>query len=194
MGEWKPLLPLVLPAGKGQAPVHTTIVGAAVGAALASGLVGRVLLVTGFRGDELEALFSAEPRVEPVRNPAWELGMLGSIQKALPLVKSGCFFCLNADMPFVDPGSFARLAEAMLAEAVPAGREAAVFASHEGLSGHPVLVPSAWIREILLLDPGARMKSYLESRPHFSVECGPGSLLDLDTRECYEAFRAGGAG
>jgi molybdenum cofactor cytidylyltransferase len=156
-----------------------------VGAALEGGC-RRVLLVVGFRGEELVRLFRAEPRVLPVWNRGWEKGMLGSIQEALPSVEGGAFFSLNADMPAVDPSSFGRL-EAASREA---GGEAACFAAHGGAAGHPVLIPSAWIKEILGLAPGSRMKAFLAGKPSLLVECGPGSLLDLDTPGAYEAYLA----
>ncbi len=198
MGSWKPLLPW------GAA----TLVEAAVGSALAAGL--RVLLVVGHRGREISALFAGRERVVVVDNPDWERGMLGSIQKALPFVASEAFFCANADMPLIGPEDYRALAAAWEAAALlasargVAAREAseaespergglALFASHRGKAGHPVLLPRAWSADILALGPGERLRPFLFARTHRLIERGPGALLDLDTPEDYERNR-GAAG
>lgn len=173
MGAWKPLLPW-----RG-----ASLVEACVGAAL--GACSRVLLVGGERLAELASLFRGEPRVLVVANPAWALGMLGSLQRALPLVEGGAFFCANADMPLIEPADYETL-EARYAILEASGAPAAVFAAHGGEAGHPVLVPSSYIAEILLLPPGGRMKSFLSGKPSCLVERGPGVLADLDTPDDYE--------
>lgn len=186
MGAWKPLLPW----GEG------SVVEAAVGAAL--GACPRVLLVAGFRAEGLEALFRGEPRVLVLRNPGWELGMLGSIQRALPEVRGEAFFCANADMPLLAPADYEALAERRASLAARgrgeggAASEAAVFAAAaDGTgrlrAGHPVLVPAAWIAEVLGLPPGDRMQRFLAGRPSLLVERGPAALADIDTPGDYEA-------
>jgi molybdenum cofactor cytidylyltransferase len=184
MGAWKPLLPFA------SSTIAETTVGLACGALIGRGpdrASIRAILVTGYRGEELAARFAGKVGVLVVENRGWEGGQLGSIQKALPLVKGDFFFCLNADMPRLDPASFGRLWEAR-------APGLAVFASHEGVAGHPVLIPTAWTAVILKLPPSGRMRAFLEARPHSLVECGPGALADLDTREDYEGALAGGGG
>ncbi|MBL8967467.1 MAG: NTP transferase domain-containing protein [Spirochaetaceae bacterium] len=190
MGAWKPLLPW------GRA----TLVEAAVGGALAAGL--RVLLVVGHRGREISGLFAGREGVVIVENPDWERGMLGSIQKALPLVESEAFFCANADMPGIAAGDYLALAATWEASgrAAPSRDDPArdrggiaLFASHQGTAGHPVLLPRAWSADILTLGPGERLRPFLFSRTHRLIERGPGALMDLDTPEDYERCR-GAAG
>jgi len=127
-----------------------------------------------------------------VENPAWEEGMLGSIQAALPLVRGPAFFEMNADMPLVAGSAYLLLA-AERARRLDAGcTEAALFASSSGRPGHPVLVPSAWIPAILDLPRGGRLKTYLDGKPCGLVETGSDAVLaDIDTPAEYEGLFRG---
>ena len=49
-----------------------------------------------------------------------------------------------------------------------------------------MLLPSAWIPEILSLDPRGQMREFLSEKPVTLVETGPGALRDIDTLEDYE--------
>ncbi len=188
-----PALKPLLPFG------DSTLVETAVGAARAAG--ARVILVLGRGAKELAAHFEAEARGADlaggglllVENPAWEEGMVGSIKAALPSVVGEAFFIAHADMPFVSPESYRALAAAWGRRAASCGEGAAAIASHEGREGHPVLLPSAWIPEILRLEAGERFKPFLAGRPRLLVEAGPGSLRDIDTPGEYrDALRARG--
>jgi molybdenum cofactor cytidylyltransferase len=186
MGALKPLLPFG----------GCTLVETAVGSALGAGC--RVLLVVGYRGEEVAARFEAGPwpakaaggRLVIVGNERWAEGALGSIQAALQRVEGEAFFVAHADMPFVEGGDYRALAEARESLA-PAARGIALFASSRALRGHPVLLPSAWIPEILELSPGGALRDFLSGRPRFLVERGQGALFDVDTPEDYERALSG---
>jgi CTP:molybdopterin cytidylyltransferase MocA len=188
-GGFKPLLPFMASPMGG-----TTLVETAVLAARGSG--AKVILVVGNRGSEVTALFDA-PRYREecaealliLENPAWERGMIGSIQAALPQVRGGAFFVAHADMPFVRPDDYRALAARL--EGRHGAGETAVMASHGGEWGHPVLLPAAWIPEILALAPGDRLRPFVAARAHECVETGAGAMRDIDTPEDYAAALAG---
>ncbi|HTX71193.1 MAG TPA: NTP transferase domain-containing protein [Rectinemataceae bacterium] len=195
MGSFKPLLPF----GPG------TLVELTVGVALDAGC--RVILIVGYRGSEIRRLFDGRKDVLVVENPEWARGMLGSIQTGLGSVVTGHFFTIPADMPLVTPAVYGRLREALEAgraeEAATAGMGGApgaapgvaasagavsYFAASSGRAGHPVLIPSAWIPDILHLPPSARMRDFLETRPHRLVEAFTDAVLsDMDRPAEYEA-------
>jgi CTP:molybdopterin cytidylyltransferase MocA len=170
----KPLMPFAL----------STMIETAVAAALGAGC--RAFIVVGNRASEVAAPFEAEsyrgPRDEGrllvVANPRWEEGLLGSIQSALPFLAGEAFFLAHADMPFVASEAYRALAKAF-------GPTTAIVASHGGVRGHPVLLPTAWIPEILALDIKGRLRDYIAGKPIFLVETGPGALRDIDTPEEY---------
>jgi molybdenum cofactor cytidylyltransferase len=198
-GSFKPLLPFR----------DSTLVECAAAAAL--GADCRLLLVVGYRGDEVAALFQApryreareeEGRLLIVRNPGWERGLLGSIQAALSLVRSEAFFIALADMPFLRPEDYAALASARDSPSSAAGDcpsgDRAYFASCGGRRGHPVLLPSAWIPAIAALSPeagipdaglggpDAGLRGFLRDRASELVEIGEAALRDIDSPGDYE--------
>ena len=87
MGRWKPVLPFS----------GSTIVQTVVASALRAG--ARVILVTGYRAEELVPLFGADPRVELVHNPRWSDGMFSSVQAGVARVRSRRFFVTLGDKP-----------------------------------------------------------------------------------------------
>jgi molybdenum cofactor cytidylyltransferase len=189
MGAWKPLLPF-RPLDPSSEPMPwATIAGRVAATALSAGC--RVILVVGHRGGELARAFSGLSGILVVENPLWEKGMLGSIQRALPLVRGEAFFVVPADMPLVPASAYRLLAEARAARGAGLP-EAAFFAAFEGRAGHPVLLPSAWIEDIRALDPRGRMRDFLQDREVFLVEaCREGILSDIDTPEEYAAAGSG---
>ena len=182
MGDWKPLLPF------GKSTIVETTVEAALAAPVEGGI--RVLLVAGYRGDELRGRFEGRSGVVIVDNPRWEAGMLGSIQAALPFVASERFFILHADMPLVPSSAFGVLDETGRSGRSGRGDKAAgvpLFASFGGEAGHPVLLPSTLIDDILGLDPSGRLRPFLLERGGRLVDCGTRAVLaDLDSRLDYE--------
>jgi CTP:molybdopterin cytidylyltransferase MocA len=196
-GGFKPLLPFG----------GSTLVEAAAAAALGAGC--RLILVVGHRGDEVAALFSAERyreareagRIVAVRNARWEDGLLGSIQSALPLVRSEAYFIAHADMPFLRPEDYRALAEARARAADRVGAasaadkvgaanalagEIAFVASCGGRRGHPVLLPASWAAEMSALPKADGLKAYLAGKSCELVEIGSAALCDIDTPGDYE--------
>ena len=97
MGKWK----MMMPWGEG------TILDSALASALA--FCDRVVLVTGFRGDELAACYRDHPGVEVVFNPQYQDGMFSSIQCGVGHIRASRFFLALGDMPEVTPGVYRRL-------------------------------------------------------------------------------------
>jgi molybdenum cofactor cytidylyltransferase len=166
MGSWKLMLPYQ---GK-------TIVEHSVANALK--FCSRVLLVTGYRGDELKALFSGQSRVDLVSNLQYEDGMVSSIKKGVEQVKTEYFFITHADMPCIEPEIFSGLWQARY--------YGAVFPGTEGRAGHPVLLSGA-IKEAILMDTESpSVKKILEGFKHkyLGLE-NPSICFDVDTVQGY---------
>jgi molybdenum cofactor cytidylyltransferase len=144
MGAWKPVLPF------GDSTIVQTVVAAALGAC------ARVILVTGFRGAELAALFRSEPRILIVDNPDWLLGMFSSVQRGLAHVATPRFFVSLGDMPWIGPEVY----QALLG-ADPSPVVAPVFG---GFRGHPVLFDAAVRDAALRADPETGSMKEIASR------------------------------
>lgn len=170
MGNWKPLLFFE----------GSTIIQTVVRVALAA--CARVILVAGYRGQELSALFGAEPRVTLVTNPDWEMGMFSSIQRGAGSVDTDRFFVVLGDKPFVRPDIYAFLLQAPPADAV--------FPVFEGERGHPVLLSRAARDAVLAADPkAASMPRILSSFTVAELPWKDDSILrDIDTPEQYAAL------
>lgn len=214
MGEWKLSLPwfspsqisvdsgvyygeaqqLIFPLGQSQ---ESWLVDAAVFSALASGC--RVILVAGFRGEELEKRFAGWPNVRIVRNEGWDRGMVSSIQAGLPYVQSHWFFVAHADMPLIDSSWYQLLAEQSLMRA----RDAAIAVrpvyyptlKHESPScpveqesqpGHPVLFSQSAIPLIQAAPEGDSLKPVLKQCTVFTIDTKDRAVIhDVDTMEAY---------
>jgi len=170
MGGFKPLLRF------GGSTIIETVVGNALAAC------ARVLLVTGYRAEEVERLFSEERRVIPVRHAGWETGMFSSIQRAVALAGADRFFVTPGDMPFIGPAVY----RALLAS-VPAQ---AVFPVFNGTRGHPVLFSEGMREAVRNADPATgRMKDIARGFDCREVEWPDASILrDIDTKEQYETW------
>ena len=186
MGEWK----LLLPWGK------STIVERVVANALEADL--EVLVVAGFRGDELHALLDGRPGVRVVDNPDWREGMLGSILSALDLVRGEAFFVTPADMPMIGPGLYRLLMEEARRggnpeAATPRSLEhdgVAYFAACGGVPGHPVLIPRKRVPAMKALDRGGKLRAFLMQGTWRLVETGEAAVhADIDCPADFEAAR-----
>ena len=168
MGAWKPTLPF------GSANIIGTVVDSALRAC------ARVILVTGYRGGELAALFSGEKRVTVVENPGWELGMFSSIRCGAARVTTERFFVALGDMPWIPSQAYGCLLQGPEADAV--------FPVFNGRRGHPVLFSRRIIPAVLAADP--RSGSMREITAGFSAAELPWEddsiLRDIDTMEDYQ--------
>jgi molybdenum cofactor cytidylyltransferase len=133
MGKWKPVLPF------GDTTIIRTVVTAALEAC------SRVILVTGFRGAELAAMFRGDTRVIPVENPAWQLGMFSSIRSGAAFVRTPKFFVMLGDMPWVSASVYTALLAAPEADVI--------FPVSGGQRGHPVLFKEKVREAITSADP-----------------------------------------
>ena len=163
MGQWKPVLPFD----------GSTIVQTVVAAALQ--VCTRVVLVTGFRGPELAALFESDPRVLLVQNEAWQTGMFSSIRAGSLHVRTPRFFVTLGDMPWIVPAVY----EALLR------RESGdvIFAMHGGTRGHPVLFRDSVRPAIAAADPATgSMREIVKSFRISELAWPDRSVLrDIDT-------------
>jgi molybdenum cofactor cytidylyltransferase len=168
MGDWKPLLPF-----RGRSIVETVV-------ATALRACARVILVTGYRGDELARLFADEPRVAIIHNPAWEAGMFSSQQKGIAAVRTARFFITPADMPLISADAYGALLAAAPADAV--------FPVYGGRRGHPVLFTRQVGEAALREDPSAgRMRDVAGRFRCREIEWTDDSIQrDIDTRENYK--------
>lgn len=152
-----------------------------VAAALAA-QPARVVVVTGHRAPEIEAVLSGLP-AEIVRNPLYADGMSTSLGIGLDAAGPDCPGVLVhlADMPGVTAADLRKL----MAAFAEAGGNAIVRAVSEGKRGNPVVLPRATFAAIRRLtgDVGARQIIETSGLDIVDVEIGAAAHLDVDTPE-----------
>lgn len=168
MGKWK----LVMPWGTG------TILDSALESALS--FCDRVILVTGFRGDELAAYYQAHPAIDVIHHSAYRAGMFSSIQHGVAAVRAGHFFIALGDMPEVTPDVYGALWQHR-------SRESCVIPRYDRGKGHPVLLPARAIPMITNAAEGTTLKDIIGQMPtRIAPVSGPGIHWDVDTPEQYQ--------
>ena len=167
MGGWKLLLPL-----KGKTLIECTVDGALE-------VCGRVVLVTGYRAEDLERLFYGKKHVKLVRNPEYGRGMFSSIRAGTEEVCTERFFIALGDMPLVEKEVYIEL---LRYKDMPA-----VIPKYRGKKGHPLLLKRE-VRDIILrLGPDRTMRDALAFVATLAVPVESRNvLLDIDEQEDYE--------
>lgn len=142
----------------------------------------RLLVVTGFRHERVEALLAPFPQAEAVYNPEFGRGMFSSVRAGVARVAARRFFFTPGDCPAFGSGVCEKLLAVRAEVAVP------VFG---GRRGHPVLLEGACAAEILREPPDSNLRLYLRKKDCVFVETGnEGILRDVDTMEDYDALRS----
>lgn len=175
MGEFKPLLPF-----RGKTLIENTI------DSILSGGAHQVVVVTGYRAEELEPILEERygDRVVIVRNADFtSTDMLHSIRvgcRAMP--ECGAFFLLPGDMPVVGENTFRRVLTQR------DGTLSVIFPTLDGYRKHPPLVDSRLIPQILDFSGDGGLRRFWTEQESIirtvSVD-DAGVWVDLDTREDY---------
>ncbi len=168
MGKWK----MMLPWDEG------TILDSALDSALA--FCDRVVLVTGFRGDELAAYYADHPAIEVVYNPDYPAGMFSSIRCGVNHVRAPHFFLALGDMPEVTGAVYRALWDSKAPDicCIP------VYAQGKG---HPVLLPERAIALIRNAQEESTLKEVIGQMPVRRVPVNEqGVHWDLDTPLQYQ--------
>jgi CTP:molybdopterin cytidylyltransferase MocA len=173
MGAFKPLLPF------GPDTVIERII-----ATVRNAGVETLRVVVGWQADLLIPVLERSG-VPWVKNERFEEGMYASIQAGVGSLPAGvnAFFLLPGDMPMVRAATLSRLIAAW--DQRPGG---ILYPCYEGRRGHPPLIASSYIPEILRETPPGGLRTLLARHAQIArdIECAdPGILVDLDTREEY---------
>ncbi|WP_039057637.1 CTP--molybdopterin cytidylyltransferase [Enterobacter sp. Bisph1] len=168
MGKWK----MMMPWGAG------TILDSALDSALA--FCDRVVLVTGFRGDELAAYYQHHPAIKVVHNPNYQAGMFSSIQYGVSHIRAERFFLALGDMPEVTGDVYRTLWAC-------SGRDTCFIPVYQQGKGHPILLPQSAIALIHNAPPGATLRDVIKQIATCAVPVTEqGIHWDVDTPLQYQ--------
>ncbi len=153
-----------------------------------------LIVVTGSTPDLIRTALADFDDIHFVHNPDWAQGMASSAVAGISAL-SGLeefssselpgFFLHHADMPFVLPAVYERLAgEALRLTLTQSHR--AVLPAFRGMHGHPVYFPRSFIPKIRKIPGGESLKSVLSAGEFILVETGRESVIDdCDTPEDF---------
>ncbi|AXW88407.1 CTP--molybdopterin cytidylyltransferase [Lonsdalea britannica] len=167
MGQWKMMLPWE----------NGTVLDGALGAALS--FCDRVVLVTGFRGTELNWRYGGHSRITLRHNEGFTQGMFSSIRCGVEAIDEGYFFLALGDMPAVSGAVY---------RALWRQRDATCLVpEYAHGKGHPVLLPPAMREAVLAADDETSMKTLIARHGQRRVPVADGAIhWDMDTPEQYQ--------
>ena len=166
MGQWK----MMLPWGEG------TVLDGALAGALS--FCDRVVLVTGFRGADLQARYAANARITLRHNQDFTAGMFSSIRCGAQAVGDGHFFLALGDMPAVSGGVYRALWRER--------DDNCLIPEFAQGKGHPVLLPPAMRHQVLAARQDGSLKTLIARHGLRRVPVAENAIhWDLDTPEQY---------
>jgi len=152
--------------------------------------VGDLVVVTGCYREDVE-LESACCGIRTVFNEHFEKGMFSSIQTGTAAIsrETDAFFLLPVDIPLIRPATYTALRVAFLKNK----NTAVVIPSFRGRTGHPPLISSELIPEILEWsgDGGLRAVLARHQKETLILEVpDEGTVMEMDTPKEFEALRS----
>ncbi len=170
MHQWKMLLPYQ----------HKTILEICIDNALS--FCSKVILVVGYRADELKSYFSERPNIEVVENSHYKDGLMSSIQCGMQYVRAPFFFICHGDMPCISTDIYENLWRNR-------DNKKVIFPGTKKLTGHPVLMPKKIIKVV-------NDDSRITSMKRISFQFGATFLQltnneihqDIDNEEDYKRY------
>jgi uncharacterized domain HDIG len=174
MKRFKPLLPLG----------GSTVLEQAVRSFLNRGIKD-IRVVVGHRGNELFPVLD-RLGVQTIVNTNFSEGMFSSVIagiKSLPPEVLG-FFLLPVDNPIVKRHTIETLRKTFFAT-----ESGIIYPCYQGRRGHPPLISSRYINEVLTWNKPGGLRAMLEQYEHDALDVevvDPGILLDMDTLEDYQ--------
>lgn len=173
MGRWKLTLPYK----------ESTIIENSISNALIS--CTRVIIVAGYRSEELVHLVHNSPQVITAINENFENGMFSSIQTGVPLVESEWFFITMGDMPDITENIYKSLIESRDNNYQNFDIIRPIY---KGNRGHPVLLHKKTIQTILNEPVSSEMKNVFKHFNVLDIDMNlQNTFRDIDTPEEYRS-------
>jgi molybdenum cofactor cytidylyltransferase len=137
----------------------------------------RIIVVTGYKSQELNVILQKYPNVENIFHPAYEEGMFSSIKAGMKQIRGERFFFLPGDYPLISPSVYQKLQTVDSEIVLP---------TCNGQPGHPVLFKKTVIAKILAGSSYGNLREFIAAHQPacVAVDC-PGILRDIDTLDDY---------
>lgn len=138
-----------------------------------------IFVVGGYNIDSIINVLNKYPKVNVVFNENYIDGMFSSVKEGLKYVRENRFFLIPGDYPAISKSLY----ESMLFE-----KGDIIIPTYKGKRGHPVLMKSDLIKEVVDTQIYLNMKEFINTKSYITKEVlEEGILMDVDTIEDYEA-------
>lgn len=145
-------------------------------------LCSKIIVVSGYNYNIISEICRPYSKVKTLLNPQYMDGMFSSVKLALMEVTEDRFFLIPGDYPAVKKETYKKMLTA---------KGDIVVAAHQGKTGHPVLIESNLIAEILKDGPYSSLRDFINVMGFITTEVDDeGILMDIDTLDDYEEVLA----
>ncbi len=143
-------------------------------------LCSRIIVVGGHRIEDIKNILCEYPKVELIYNIDYLDGMFSSVKKGIANIKEEKFFLIPGDYPLIDEKTYKDMLNI---------DEDIVIPVYNGKRGHPLLMKSCLIKELLENNSYKTLRDFISIKKGCFVNVGdPGVLIDIDTMEDYNAI------
>lgn len=145
----------------------------------------KIIVVTGFKNDKIEKLVKGYDKVFTIYNENYPKGMFTSIKKGISCVESEKFFLTPGDYPFIN----SEIVNEILGRSTDKHyiNSEVIIPSLDNKGGHPILVKSSIIDEILSESDDYNLRDFLKKRDKsYMIIENKGILFDVDTQDDYK--------
>lgn len=162
MGQWKMMLPWR----------EGTILDASIKNALQ--FCSRIILVSGFRADELQARYADNTNITLVHNPDYHSGLFSSVLAGSQAVTTEYCFITHGDLPCLNHDIFNEIWKLR--------GDCAILPQFHGTPGHPILVSKYSLQQAVSHRQITSVRQALLRGEHHCPELNhPEIIFDIDT-------------
>lgn len=138
----------------------------------------RIIVVGGHKIELLQPVIQKYNNAELVFNENYEEGMFSSVKCGLKAVKGDEFFFTPGDYPLISKDVYSKIISKTGDVIIP---------TYKGRKGHPILINSKFINEILEEGRYKTLRDFINSQSPSFIEINHKEILmDIDTIEDYK--------
>lgn len=137
----------------------------------------RIIVVGGHKVDDIYSITKKYPKIDLAYNQDYLSGMFGSVQTGLRFLEGDRFFLTPGDYPMINKTTYEEMLKI---------NDDIVIPMHNGKKGHPVLMNTSLVDEIINDSNINSLRDYIGKKGSTTLNViDPGILIDVDTIEDY---------
>ncbi|RXI48254.1 nucleotidyltransferase family protein [Clostridium tetani] len=141
-------------------------------------LCSKIIVVGGHRIEDIKGILDRYTGVELIYNPNYLEGMFSSVKKGVIHIKEERFFLIPGDYPVINKKTYEDMLKLDKDIVIP---------MYNGKKGHPVLMKSYLIEELLKDASYKALRDFINKKGFIPIKVqDPGILMDIDTMEDYK--------